>query len=90
MVGPYRMISLVFFFGSKPKLNKENSGDLVEIVPWLLLALNVLGAGLMVRWGLPREIPLVGREDGDPVFGYLGLLMFVTSIAVRVALTVTG
>ena len=62
----------------------------MEVVPWLLIARNVLGAGIMVRWGLPREVPLVGRADGDPILGYLGLLMFVTSIAVRVALTVTG
>jgi hypothetical protein len=62
----------------------------MEMVPWVLIAMNVSGAAIMVRFGLPREIPLFGREDADPVIGYLGLCLFVASIATRIALTVTG
>jgi hypothetical protein len=61
----------------------------MNVVPWLLVAMNIVGAGIMVRYGLPREVPLVGRDDADPVLGYLGLALFISSIAVRVALTVT-
>lgn len=62
----------------------------MSIVPWVLVILNVVGAGIMVRFGLPKEIPLVGRDDADPALGYLGLMLFVTSIAIRVALTLTS
>lgn len=65
-------------------------GDMVDVVPWLLIAFNISGAAIMVKWGLPRDVPLLGREDADPLFGYVGLVMFVTSIATRVALTVAG
>jgi hypothetical protein len=46
---------------------------------------NVGGAGLMARFGLPSAVPLLGRSDSDnSVLGMLGLVLFVTSIAVRV------
>ena len=45
---------------------RQNLGEIVEVGPWLLIACIVLGAGIMVSWGLPREVPLVGRADGDP------------------------
>lgn len=61
----------------------------MTLVPWVLVALNITGAAIMVRFGLPKEIPLVGREDADPLLGYLGLVLFGCSIAIRVALTVT-
>jgi len=62
----------------------------VQWVPWLLVVLNVTGVAIMVKYGLPKEVPVVGRNDADPLLGYLGLLLFVLSIAIRVALTVTG
>ncbi|CAN7661571.1 hypothetical protein LJR016_005222 [Devosia sp. LjRoot16] len=62
----------------------------MQIVPWVLLALNVSGAMIMVKWGLPKEVPVIGREDADPLLGYLGLLLFALSIAVRVASNITS
>ncbi len=62
----------------------------MSFVPWILVALNIAGAGLMVRYGLPKEVPLIGREDSDPVLGLLGLGVYVCSIAIRVALTITN
>jgi len=62
----------------------------VQLVPWLLVALNISGVAIMVKYGLPKEVPVVGRADADPLLGYLGLLLFGLSIAIRVALTVTG
>jgi len=62
----------------------------VQWVPWLLVALNVTGVAVMVKYGLPREVPLVGRADADPLLGYLGLLLFGLSIAIRIALTITS
>lgn len=62
----------------------------MNIVPWVLVALNVVGAGVMVKFGLPKEVPFVGRDDADPLLGYLGLLLFGCSIAIRIALTVTA
>lgn len=44
----------------------------------------------MVKFGLPKEVPVLGRQDADPLLGYLGLVLFVLSIAIRVALTVTS
>jgi hypothetical protein len=64
-------------------------GVALTLVPWILVIMNVAGAAIMVKFGLPREVPLVGREDADPLIGYLGLVLFVTSIAIRVGLTVT-
>lgn len=43
----------------------------------------------MLRWGLPKEVPWVGREDSDPILGILGFVLFGTSIAMRIILTVT-
>ncbi|WP_156342809.1 hypothetical protein [Devosia sp. A16] len=62
----------------------------MQWVPWLLVALNIIGVAVMVKYGLPREVPLVGRADADPLLGYLGLLLFGLSIAIRVALTITS
>lgn len=62
----------------------------MEIVPWVIIALNVLGAIIMVKWGLPQEVPFLGRADADPIVGYLGLMFFVTSIAARILLIVTS
>jgi hypothetical protein len=62
----------------------------VQLVPWLLLVLNITGVAIMVKYGLPKEVPVIGRADADPLLGYLGLLLFGLSIAIRVALTVTG
>ena len=51
----------------------------------IVLVCNVGGAGLMARFGLPSVVPLLGRPDSDnSVLGMLGLVLFVTSIAVRV------
>jgi hypothetical protein len=62
----------------------------MQFVPWMLMGLNVIGAAVMIKWGLPKEVPFFGREDGDPLLGFLGLTAFVSSIAVRVALTVNA
>lgn len=62
----------------------------MDIAPWVLIILNISGAAIMVKFGLPREIPLVGRNDADPLLGYLGLLLYGTSIGARVALTLTA
>jgi hypothetical protein len=62
----------------------------VQLVPWLLVVLNITGVAIMVKYGLPKEVPVIGRADADPLLGYLGLLLFGLSIAIRVALTVTG
>jgi hypothetical protein len=56
----------------------------------IVLACNVGGAGLMARYGLPAAVPLIGRKDSDDsVLGMLGLVIFVTSIAVRVTAVLT-
>lgn len=65
-------------------------GIVVQVVPWLLVVLNITGVAIMVKYGLPKEVPVVGRADADPLLGYLGLLLFGLSIAIRIALTVTG
>lgn len=62
----------------------------MQVVPWLLVALNITGVAIMVKYGLPKEVPILGRSDADPLLGYVGLVLFVLSIAIRVALTVTG
>ncbi|MBL8591999.1 MAG: hypothetical protein JNK01_04890 [Devosia sp.] len=62
----------------------------MQLVPWLLVVLNITGVAIMVKYGLPKEVPVIGRADADPLLGYLGLLLFGLSIAIRVALTVTG
>ena len=57
----------------------------------IVLVCNVGGAGLMARYGLPAAVPLIGRKDSDDsVLGMLGLVIFVTSIAVRVTAVITG
>jgi hypothetical protein len=62
----------------------------VQVAAWVLLALNVSGAAIMVKYGLPREVPFVGRHDADPLMGYLGLLLFGSSVAIRVAIIATS
>jgi hypothetical protein len=60
-------------------------------VSTIVLVCNVGGAGLMAKFGLPSAIPLIGRNDSDDsVWGMLGLVLFVTSIAVRVTAVMTG
>jgi hypothetical protein len=55
-------------------------------VPIVVLVCNVTGAGLMAKYGLPSVVPLVGRQDSaNEALGLLGLVLFVTSIAVRIA-----
>jgi len=57
----------------------------------IVLVCNVGGAGLMARNGLPSAVPLVGRKaSDDSILGMLGLILFVTSIAVRVAVVITS
>lgn len=57
----------------------------------IVLVCNVGGAGMMARHGLPSAVPFIGRKDSDDsVFGVLGLVLFVTSIAVRVTAVITG
>lgn len=56
----------------------------------VVLVCNVIGAGLMAKFGLPSVVPIIGREDSDDsVWGMLGLVMFITSIAVRVTAVLT-
>lgn len=62
----------------------------MDWVPWLLIAMNLVGAGMLARFGLPAEIPLIGREDSDPIWGLLGLALLVTSIAIRAGMTMTS
>ena len=62
----------------------------MSLVPWVLMGLNILGAGIMVRYGLPKDVPLVGREDADPLLGFVGLGIFGMALAIRIALTVTA
>lgn len=57
----------------------------------IVLITNVGGAGLMAKFGLPSIVPFIGRRDSDDsVWGMLGLVMFVTSIAVRVTAIITN
>ena len=57
----------------------------------IVLICNVVGAGMMARFGLPSAVPLIGRADSDDsVLGMLGLALFVTSLAVRVPAVITG
>ena len=55
-----------------------------------VLICNVGGAGLMARYGLPSAVPLIGRKDSDDsVWAMLGLVIFVTSIAVRITAVIS-
>ena len=57
----------------------------------IVLICNIGGAGLMARFGVPSAVPLIGRKDSDDsLFGMVGLVMFITSIAVRVTAVLTG
>jgi hypothetical protein len=56
----------------------------------VVLVCNVVGAGLMAKFGLPSAEPIIGRKDSDnSVVGMLGLVLFVTSLAVRVTAVIT-
>ena len=56
----------------------------------IVLVCNVGGAGLMAKHGVPSAVPLIGRpESDDSVLGMLGLVLFVTSIAVRISVVIT-
>lgn len=56
----------------------------MALVSIIVLVCNVVGAGLMARFGLPSVVALVGRKDSDnSLVGMVGLVLFVTSIAVR-------
>jgi hypothetical protein len=70
---------------------KRDQGRAMIWVSSIVLICNVGGAGLMARYGLPSAVPLVGRkESDDSILGMLGLALFVTSIAVRVAVVITN
>jgi hypothetical protein len=57
----------------------------------IVLICNVGGAALMAKYGLPSVVPLLGRkESDDSVMGILGLVLFVTSIAVRITAVISG
>ena len=57
----------------------------------IVLVCNVGGAGLMAKFGLASAVPFIGRKDcDDSVLGMLGLVVFITSIAVRVTAVITG
>ncbi len=60
-------------------------GGVTDWIPWFALALNLTGCFVMAKFGLPREFPLLGREDGDPILGLAGLVIFGTSIAIRIS-----
>ena len=62
----------------------------MNVVPWLLVFLNIAGVVMMLRYGLPKEVPWLGREDSDGLLGLVGLVTYGTSIAIRIMLTVTG
>jgi len=62
----------------------------VGLIPWLTIGLNIIGMVVMLKWGFPREVPWVGREDGDPLLGFVGLVIYGTSIGIRVMLSVAG
>lgn len=65
---------------------RAGHGATMSWVPVAVLVSNVSGAALMARFGLPSIVPLVGRKDSDnEVLGLLGLVLFATSIAIRVA-----
>ena len=56
----------------------------------IVLICNVGGAGLMARFGLPSAVPLIGRKDSDDsVWGMVGLVIFVTSLAVRITAVIS-
>ncbi len=53
-------------------------------VPVSVLVCNLVGAGLMAKYGLPSIVPLIGRRQSDnSMMGMLGLVLFVTSIVIR-------
>lgn len=62
----------------------------MQALPWILIVLNLIGAGIMARFGLPKELPLIGRDDADPLWGLLGLAILMTSIAIRIVITISA
>lgn len=65
--------------------------ELISIVISLIvLGSNVSGAVLMARYGVPSVVPLIGRKGADASgLGILGLVVFISSIAVRVIVVLT-
>lgn len=59
-------------------------------MPWLLVVLNIAGVVMMLRYGLPKEVPWLGREDSDGLLGLVGLVIYGTSLTIRIMLTVAG
>lgn len=56
----------------------------MEWIPWFNLGLNVTAVGMLLYFGLPKEVPLFGREDSDPIWGYVGLMLFGVSVFIRI------
>ena len=57
----------------------------------IVLICNIGGAGLMAKYGVPSVVPIIGRKDSDDsILGMLGLALFVTSIAVRLAVVISS
>jgi hypothetical protein len=69
----------------------ERRGAAMIWVSAIVLVSNVVGAALMAKYGLPSAVPFIGRrESDDSVLGMLGLVLFVTSLAVRITAVITG
>jgi len=56
----------------------------MDWIPWFNLALNIVAVAMMLYFGLPKTVPLLGREDSDPVWGYIGLMLFAVSVFIRI------
>ena len=56
---------------------------MVDWIPWGILACNIGGVVMMLRYGLPEGLPF-GRQDGD-ILGIVGLVLFGFSIAARIS-----
>jgi hypothetical protein len=51
------------------------TGGAVDWIPWFNLCLNIT----------PKDIPIFGREGSDPLWGYVGLIMFGCGIFIRIS-----
>lgn len=56
----------------------------MQWIPWFNLGLNIASVAVMLYFGLPKGVPLLGREDSDPIWGYFGLILFAVSVFIRV------